>query len=576
MHAVIDAAAGVAAQRTLEAYEEYREAFLELTRRSRARFEARDWHGAQQDALNRLLLFGNKVEPAVLALRASLGAEPPPDLGARVKDIYTGLIDGRADLELAETFFNSAMRRAFHVDGVNPALEFSGEDLDDRPAGECRFRRYVVAGDLESALRSALRELPLDAPFQDLERDAVLAARAIRGEHPQLEHATIELLEPLFFRNKGAYAVGRLTCDDERRSCPLLLALLHEAGGVFLDAVLLTADEASVVFGFSRSYFHVEADRPRAVVEFLRVLMPQKRLDELYTSIGHHRHGKAELYRALIRHLRDDGGRFEPAPGTRGMVMTVFTLPTFNVVFKIIRDRFGQPKRTDREAVRRKYDLIFTSDRVGRLADAQQFEHLALDRSCFSEDVLAELDASARRTVRIGPERVLLEHLYTERRVTPLNLYLQNASDDEALHALLDYGSAIRDLAAANIFPGDLLLKNFGVTRHGRVIFYDYDEVDHLTDICFREMPEARNHEDEMADVPWFHVGEHDVFPEEFLRFLGLPRHLLGAFLDAHGDLFTVTFWRDMQRRQSAGEILDFFPYPQSRRLDRLPDRSRP
>jgi len=194
----------------------------------------------------------------------------------------------------------------------------------------------------------------------------------------------------------------------------------------------------------------------------------------------------------------------------------------------------------------------------------------------FSEDVLAELDASARRTVRIGPERVLLEHLYTERRVTPLNLYLQNASDDEALHALLDYGSAIRDLAAANIFPGDLLLKNFGVTRHGRVIFYDYDEVDHLTDICFREMPEARNHEDEMADVPWFHVGEHDVFPEEFLRFLGLPRHLLGAFLDAHGDLFTVTFWRDMQRRQSAGEILDFFPYPQSRRLDRLPDRSRP
>ncbi len=389
-------AARTAARQTLGAYEQYRRAFLALTRRARRRFESRDWAGAQQDALNRLLLYGHEVEPAVAALRQLLGPAPPPVLGAHVKEAYGALIAGRADLELAESFFNSAMRRACSVDGVNPMLEFSGEGLDDPPPSGCELRRYRIGGSLEATFRQLLHDLPLDVPFEDVHRDAALAARAIQAEHPGRAYGSVELLAPLFFRNKGAYAVGRLYCGggvngangthgaNGATPCPLVLALLNGPGGLFLDAVLLTADEASVVFGFTRSYFEVETDRPRAIVDYLRELMPQKRVDELYTGIGFNRHGKAELYRALMRHLRDDDGRFEPAPGTRGMVMTVFTLPSFNVVFKVIRDRFGQPKRTDREEVRRRYDLIFTSDRVGRLADAQEFEHLALPRACFS------------------------------------------------------------------------------------------------------------------------------------------------------------------------------------------------
>ncbi len=560
-------AARAAADQTLLAYEQYRASFLELTRRARRRFETRDWSGAQQDALNRLLLYGHEVEPAVAALRQLLGPAPPTVLGARVKEAYAGLIGGRPDLELAESFFNSAMRRACHVDGVNPVLEFSGEGLDEPPPSGCALRHYRVTSSLEATFRQLLRDLPLEVPFEDVTRDAALGARAIAAEHPGRSYGSIELLAPLFFRNKGAYAVGRLFCGPERTPCPLVLALLNGPAGAFLDAVLLTADEASVVFGFTRSYFEVETDRPRAIVDYLRELMPLKRVDELYTGIGFNRHGKAELYRALMRHLRDDEGRFETAPGTRGMVMTVFTLPSFNVVFKVIRDRFGQPKRSNRQDVRRRYDLIFTSDRVGRLADAQEFEHLALPRSCFSDEVLAELARSAARTVHVQGSLVLLDHLYTERRVTPLNIHLQEASERAALDAVVDYGNAIRELAAANIFPGDLLLKNFGVTRHGRVIFYDYDEVEHLTDVCFREIPAPRTHEEEVADETWFRVGEHDVFPEEFPRFLGLPPHLARALLDAHHDLFSVRFWHGMQERQRAGEMLDFFPYPKSRRL---------
>ena len=560
-------AARAAARQTLGAYEQYRQAFLELTRRARRRFETRDWAAAQQEALNRLLLYGHEVEPAVAALRQLLGPAPAPVLGAHVKEAYGALITARPDLELAETFFNSAMRRACQVDGVNPMLEFSGEGLDDPPPSGCELRRYGIAGSLEATLRQVLRDLPLDAPFEDAARDAALGARAIQAEHPRRGYGSIELLAPLFFRNKGAYAVGRLFCAGVPAPCPLVLALLNGPRGVSLDAVLLTADEASVVFGFTRSYFEVETEHPRAIVDYLRELMPLKRVDELYTGIGFNRHGKAELYRALMRHLRDAEGRFETAPGTRGMVMTVFTLPSFNVVFKVIRDRFGQPKRTDRQEVRRRYDLIFTSDRVGRLADAQEFEHLALPRACFADDVLAELSHAAARTVHVQDQLVRLDHLYTERRVTPLNVYLQETGEDAALEAILDYGNAIRDLAAANIFPGDLLLKNFGVTRHGRVIFYDYDEVEHLTDVCFREMPQPRNHEEEVAAEAWFHVGEHDVFPEEFPRFLGLAPRLARALREAHADLFSVRFWRDMQDRQRAGEMVDFFPYPKSRRL---------
>jgi isocitrate dehydrogenase kinase/phosphatase len=568
MAIALDAAA--AAQRTLEAYEQYREAFQDLTRRVRYHFERCDWLGAQQDALNRLLLYGHMVEPMVSALRQLLGTTPAPALGGRVKEVYAGLIAGRPDLELAESFFNSAMRRAFHVAGVNPLLEFSGEALDEPPPASPDVRTWEVggaAGELEDVIACILRELPLGVPYRDVEGDAALAAAAIRAEHPGRAYGRIELLTPLFYRNKGAYAVGRMVCRGPGESCPLVLALTNEPGGLVLDAVLLTADEASIVFGFTRSYFHVETEHPRALLEYLSQIMPHKRLDELYTGIGYNRHGKAELYRALMRHLRDDGGRLEPAPGTRGTVMTVFTLPTFNVVFKIIRDRFDQPKRTDREAVRRKYELIFTSDRVGRLADAQEFEHLVLDRANFSDETLRELTRVARRTVRVDGERVLLDHLYTERRITPLNLFLREAPDEEALEAVLDYGQAIHELAAANIFTGDLLLKNFGVTRHGRIIFYDYDEVEHLTDVVFRRMPAPRTPEDELADTPWFHVGEHDVFPEEFPRFLGLPAQLREPFLAAHGHLFTCEFWQDMQERQRAGEIVDFFPYPQSRRL---------
>ena len=136
--------------------------------------------------------------------------------------------------------------------------------------------------------------------------------------------------------------------------------------------------------------------------------------------------------------------------------------------------------------------------------------------------------------------------------MTPLNLYVRSATPEQAELAVIDYGQCIRDLAYTNIFAGDLLLKNFGVTRHNRVIFYDYDELCRVTDCRFRDVPQATTDEDEMRAESWFYVGENDVFPETFLKFLGFEGRLQEVFLEKHGEILEAGWWRALQERLAA------------------------
>jgi isocitrate dehydrogenase kinase/phosphatase len=368
-----------------------------------------------------------------------------------------------------------------------------------------------------------------------------------------------ELCASVFYRGKGAYLVGRL-CDDTR-AVPLVLALLNTPQGMVVDAVLLTEPDVSILFGFTRSYFHVEVERPYDIVRFLQVIMPRKRIAELYIAIGYHKHGKTELYRDLLHHMASSDDQFESARGERGMVMMVFTLPSYDVVFKIIKDHFDAPKDTTRLAVMERYQLVFKHDRAGRLVDAQEFEYLQFDRRRFSAALLDELQRAAAQTVVVQESRVIVKHAYIERRVTPLNLYLREADSAAAQAAVIDYGMALKDLATSNIFPGDILLKNFGVTRHGRVVFYDYDELCLLTSCVFRALPQPTSYEEEFAAEPWFAVGEHDVFPAELRRFLGLTDTLRQVFLDHYAEFFSVQFWQHIQACLRAGAVFDITPY---------------
>jgi isocitrate dehydrogenase kinase/phosphatase len=558
-------------------YDRWIRGFEEITRRARERFERRDWRGAQADATARLTLYRIHLDGAVADVRDILeDAVLERTRWAAVKAKHQAGLAGRADAELARTFFNSVTRRIFSTVGADPSIEYL-DPAPDTGAGDDDELVAAYRADAVDALlvRAILEAYAWSVPYAQIGKDAEDVAAILRERLDASAGeglVAVEMLRSVFYRNKGAYLVGRVRQGE--LVLPLVLPLIHAERGIVVDAVLMSESEASVVFGFSWSYFRVEVSRPRATIDFLRTIMPLKRVDELYTAIGFNKHGKSELYRSLMAELERPEARFAFAEGDEGMVMAVFTLPASSVVFKIIKDAFGAPKNTTRQAVIDKYHFVFVRDRVGRLADAQEFEHLEFPRRCFPEDLLAYLLSVAGATVRVEDERVIVRQLYTERRVTPLNLFLRDADVAAACEAVLDYGNAIKDLAAADIFTGDMLLKNFGVTRNGRVICYDYDELCLLSECRFRRLPEPSTLEEELAAEPWFHVGEMDVFPEEFRAFLVPPGPARDVFLAAHRDLLDVAFWQGMQRRLAAGEVFDVFPYRRSARLRR--DRGRP
>ena len=555
------------------AFLSYRAEFNALTCRAKIRFERRDWHGMQDDALERLELYKKIVDRVVAETQTVLGESARHTaVWVQMKACYSRCIVGYGDVEIAETFFNSITRRIFATVGVDPGREYVDSDFNAPPARSLQpvVHTCLPARPTAEWLQQVMADYAFAAPYADLERDVALAAGEIDAHLraaglPSIE--TVETLKAVFYRNTGAYIVGRIRAGG--RHDPLVLALRHPPEGIVIDAVLMDEADVSIVFSYTRSYFHVEADHPHETIEFLRSIMPLKRVAELYISIGYNKHGKTELYRDLLRHLAASSDKFEIARGDKGMVMLVFDLPSYDVVFKIIKDTFAYPKTASRQEVMEKYALVFKHDKAGRLIDAQEYEHLEFERSRFSDELVAELLKTAANSVTVGGDRIAIKHLYTERRMTPLNLHLCEMPAAAAREAIVDYGQAVKDLAATNIFPGDMLLKNFGVTRHGRVVFYDYDELCLLTDCNFRELPEADDADEEMSADPWFYVGPNDIFPEEFIRFFGLPPHLREAFLQAHDDLLSAEFWTRMQERHRAGEVVDIFSYKQSKRLRR-------
>jgi isocitrate dehydrogenase kinase/phosphatase len=564
--------ASLGAQAIADAYASFDGRFRIVTRRARIRFEERDWRGIAADARQRLDLYGMASAQAAEDVARMLGDRADEKaVWAAMKAVYSNLIQDRSYFELAETFFNSVTRKVFTTVGVDPTMEFVDTDFDTPPTEADRplYRPYVDTDDNAWMVRAIVNDTGFSRQFKSLDDDVALAGARI-GEHLRrigalrvVERA--EVVDAVFFRGKAAYVVGRIYSGSH--VLPLVLAILHHKDGMSLDAVLLTENQVSILFSFARSYFHVDVERPYDLVRFLRTLMPRKRLSELYIAIGQHKHGKTVLYRELLAHLTASGESFDFARGTRGLVMSVFTLPGFDIVTKVIKDRFPAPKRSTPDDVRDRYRMVFQGDRAGRLIDAQEFEFLKFDLNRFNPGLLKVLQRECGRTVGSDGAEVVIKHAYLERRVIPLDIYLRDADPDLARLAIIDYGWAIRELAASGIFPGDLLLKNFGVTRNGRVVFYDYDELTTIDRCVFREMPQAESPEDEMSAEPWFAVGPDDIFPEEFARFLGIDGELRKAFLDHHGDLLTATWWRHVQERVAAGEMIDIFPYQPEQRL---------
>lgn len=529
-----------------EHFRAYNEEFGRITRRAALNFLAEDWRAAQADAIARIELYEQCVTRCVEALAADL----TPRLGdsefwADIKRNYEMLVARRPDSDFYRTFFNSVTRDMFGTVGVNPDVEFCSTTVG-RASGAVPIRVYRVAGSLPTAMREVLADLPFGAAMQDTEA-AVHRISAEIGRYfstGRLSGApeSIELIEPVFYRGLNAFVVGRIIGDGS--ITPLVIAFSNSRAGVKVDAVMMSRAEVGSLFGYARSYFHVDLPVVSAAITLLRSFMPRKPIDELYTVLGRAKQGKTERFFALQRHLATSIDSFVHAPGERGLVMIVFTLPSHDLVFKVIRDRFGAPKTNTREEVMERYQFVFRHDRAGRLVDAQEFRRLRLPRDRFMPALADELLGEARESCRVEGNDLIIEHCYIERRLRPLNLFLREAEPAAAEAAIIDYGNALRDLAASNVFPGDLLLKNFGVTNHGRVIFYDYDELCLLSDCVFRDLPKAQYEEEETAAEPWFHTGPNDVFPEQWLQFLAIPPALVDVFLKHHAQILTAAWWR--------------------------------
>ncbi|GAA3609879.1 bifunctional isocitrate dehydrogenase kinase/phosphatase [Gibbsiella greigii] len=565
------------AQTILQGFDAQYGRFLEVTAGAQQRFERADWPAVQQAMRKRIHLYDHHVGLVVEQLKCISGPDVlDPQFSRRVKAVYTELLPDYPRFEIAESFFNSVYCRLFQHRDLTPERLFV---FSSQPAQRFReiprplARDFTPHGELAGMLQGMLNDLPLRLPWEDLPRDIGYIIRALQQAFSarQLAGARFQIANELFYRNKAAWLVGKLRLADTVH--PFLLPIHHnESGALFIDTCLTSKAEASIVFGFARSYFMVYAPLPAALVEWLREILPGKTTAELYMAIGCQKHGKTECYREYLTYMAHSDEQFIVAPGVKGMVMLVFTLPSFDRVFKVIKDQFAPQKEVTQAQVMACYRLVKEHDRVGRMADTQEYENFVIDKARISPALLAELWREVPEKLEDLGERIMIKHLYMERRMTPLNLYLEQANDQQMREVIEEYGNAIKQLAAANIFPGDMLFKNFGVTRHGRVVFYDYDEICYMTEINFRDIPPPRYPEDELASEPWYSISPNDVFPEEFRHFLCGDRRIRQVFEEIHGDLFEASYWRGLQQRIREGYVEDVYAYRKARRFSQRTD----
>ncbi|HEK3214005.1 TPA: bifunctional isocitrate dehydrogenase kinase/phosphatase [Proteus mirabilis] len=559
------------AQTILQGFDAQYGRFLEITSGAQYRFEQADWHGIQLAMKERIRLYDNHVGLVVEQLRCIRhDIDKESIFLQKVKERYTQLLPNYPRFEIAESFFNSVYCRLFHHRELNkknlfvfssqPAYRFAQAP---RPLS----RTFVIQSDLPALLQDILSRLPLRLPWQNKSRDIQFICQTLYAQfsHEELQNAVFHIANELFYRNKAAWMIGKIAINNQ--FIPLLLPIHNIEQHLVIDTCLTTTDEASIVFGFARSYFMVYAPFPAALVTWLRDILPEKSIAELYMSIGCQKHGKTEYYREYLAFMNFSSEQFIEAPGVKGMVMLVFTLPTYDRVFKVIKDRFAPQKTMTAERVKECYRLVKEHDRVGRMADTQEFENFVIDKKRISNDLMAILEQEIPNKLEDLGDKLLISHLYMERRMTPLNIYMEQCDDKQLKAVVEDYGQALKELIAANIFPGDMLFKNFGVTRHHRVIFYDYDEISYMTDMNFRAIPPARYPEDELASEPWYSVAENDVFPEEFRYFLCCDKQVCHYFEAQHRDLLSPEYWQQQQQRIKQGYIEDVYAYPQSKRF---------
>lgn len=545
--------------------------FSRITRGAQQRFEQGLWKDTQKASKERITIYEQSLADAVAEIYHLTEVHQKDDcFWQDLKRSYTRLLEGHPQFELAETFYNSVIGRIFRHGKIDNQIMFilpsrcflPGRDRDKV------INSFDVTTTVRQMYESIFARYRYNLAFEDHERDLINLENALRQRLTRAQLASVtavEILRPTFFRGKAAYIIGRICMPDE--TLPFVISLqTNEQQALFVDALLTDRKDLSVVFGFARSYFMADTQYPAEIVAFLQELLPNKKHFELYMALGHYKHGKTVFYRNFLQHLDASDDQFEAAPGIRGLVMMVFHLPSYGVVFKIIKDEFAESKKITREHVKDCYRLVKMSDRVGRMADTHEYVNFRLPLNRVSPALLEELQATCASSLEINGDELIIRHLYIERKMTPLNLYLEQEQDEEKIrHALDELGLCIKQIALANIFPGDMLHKNFGITRHGRVIFYDYDEICLMSERNFRHLPVS----DDPYAIDTLSVAPNDVFPQQFEHFIVGKKKFKDILKSLHSDLMTPEYWQQVQKITARGEVQNFTPYNPAMRFAR-------
>ncbi|KAA1157960.1 bifunctional isocitrate dehydrogenase kinase/phosphatase [Pseudoalteromonas fuliginea] len=555
--------------------------FLNITLGAQSRFEQRQYHSVQSAMRERLQVYEREVKNVSEAVRVIAYAELTcPQTWQLAKNIYGDMVQNHENKPIAHTFFNSTFGAIWDDKKIRTVHLFvlKAKYRSEPRSYESLVSRVSLNNGFNNAVKTLITNQIFRVPFSQLEHDvATLQSTLMQGAKQQckqvyelinLNDGYIEYANSLFFRNKACYLIGRCIAKNGD-NMPFAIAILNTDEGLKLDAVMMGADQLSLLFGFARTYFMVDTDKPARYVDYLSVLMPHKQRFELFNAIGFIKHAKTEFYRHKVDTTKNSPANFKyvTAPGTPGMVMLVFTIEGLDYVYKVIKDKFSAPKTATKAQVKEKYNFVKQADRVGRLVDTHEFRYLAFDLSRFSDELLEQMKSQIGSSMVISGKALILKHVYVERKMTPLNLYI-NQCDNKTLESVMhDYGKAIKELAGANIFPGDMLMKNFGVTRWGRVVFYDFDEICPLTDCNFRDVPHTQNALEELSSNSYFDIAENDIFPSQFKVFFSAYEIAFNYFNNEHSNLFLATFWQGCQQQVHNGYLPDVYPYKQSWRF---------
>ena len=571
----IDERSGLAARWILAEFDAYYVESRSIPNLAKSAFEQRDPAMSLDLSLRRLSVYSVSAHALARRLRAALPEVAEDEtFWARLEARYLALIEGRYESDLAFAYIHSARRMVY--EGMWKPVEYMflhhREPASERSAA-VRIDFSIARGaDLAVLVDRVLAVPRFERRWRDRAGDVRRVAERLQsifsgGARRPVE---IQMTDAGFYRNRGAYIVGRIVFDDSSAS-PLILALLNHDVGIYVQAVLAGEADAHNLFSSTLANFHVTNSHYHELAAFLHTVMPTRRLGLHYSTIGFNHVGKVAVMHELREELATHREVFITAVGFRGSVAIGFAAPSSDYNLKVIRDvptdQYKWGEFPGIGAVLDKYRRVHEIDRTGSMLDNIIYYNLELDSAWFEADLLAELLRDAGESVSLRDDAVILKHLIVQRRVRPLPVFLQDATPEEAREVIVNLGHCIKNNAAANVFNKDLDARNYGVSRFQKVYLFDYDALEPLTRVKVRSNAGRFDGEDDVPD--WFYEDGVIFLPEEIESGFRIhDRGMRRLFRDVHGDLLTTGYWERLQHDLDRGQVPSIRLYPEQRKLD--------